>query len=110
MAAEKQMEDRAKQQGKLTIFASYFSGAGKSYAMLKAAERAKEAGVDVVIGLSPSEQWPETRELVALFEKIPGKTERPDGRTDDEINLDACLKRLPQLMGKIPAIGNAIRT
>ena len=98
MAAEKQMEDRAKQQGKLTIFASYFSGAGKSYAMLKAAERAKEAGVDVVIGLSPSEQWPETRELVALFEKIPGKTERPDGRTDDEINLDACLKRLPQLM------------
>ena len=62
MAAEKQMGDQAKKQGKLTIFASYFSGAGKSWAMLKAAEKAKAAGADVVIGLSSSEQWPDTQE------------------------------------------------
>ena len=41
MAAEKHMGDQAKKQGKLTIFASYFSGAGKSCAMLKAAQEAK---------------------------------------------------------------------
>lgn len=40
-----------KKQGKLTIFASYFSGTGKSYAMLGAAEKARQAGADVVIGL-----------------------------------------------------------
>ena len=34
--------------GKLTIFASYLSGAGKSYAMLRAAEEARRAGRDVV--------------------------------------------------------------
>ena len=39
MAAEKHMGDQAKKQGKLTIFASYFSGAGKSCAMLKAAQK-----------------------------------------------------------------------
>ena len=38
MAAEKQLEKQGKKQGKLTIFASYFSGAGKSWAMLKAAQ------------------------------------------------------------------------
>ena len=37
--------------GKLTIFASYLSGTGKSFAMLRAAEEARRAGRDVVIGL-----------------------------------------------------------
>ena len=46
MTAEKQLEEQGKKQGKLTIFASYFSGAGKSWAMLKAAQEAKDAGVD----------------------------------------------------------------
>lgn len=98
MAAEKQMGDQAKKQGKLTIFASYFSGAGKSWAMLKAAEKAKAAGADVVIGLSSSEQWPDTQELAALFERVPCNTAQPNGKSDDGMNLDACLKRRPQLV------------
>ena len=40
MATDQQTEDMAEKQGKLTIFASYFSGAGKSCAMLKAAQKA----------------------------------------------------------------------
>ena len=40
-----------KKQGNLSIFASYFSGAGKSYAMLETAKQARQAGRDVVIGL-----------------------------------------------------------
>ena len=50
-----------KRQGKLTIFASYFSGAGKSYSMLKAAEKDKQAGLDVVVGLLSCNQWPQTK-------------------------------------------------
>ena len=49
-----------KRQGTLTIFASYFPGAGKSYAMLQAAKAAQAAGTDVVIGVSSSARWPET--------------------------------------------------
>lgn len=90
--------DAARKQGKLTIFASYFPGAGKSYAMLEAAKKAKVGGADVVIGLSPSEQWSETKELAELFEKVPCKAVLQNGRTDDEIDLDACLKRRPQLI------------
>ncbi|MFR8331549.1 MAG: hypothetical protein ACLU9S_03510 [Oscillospiraceae bacterium] len=37
-----------KKQGKLTVFASYFTGAGKSYSMLESAEQASQAGLDVV--------------------------------------------------------------
>ena len=98
MAAEKHMEDQAKKQGKLTIFASYFSGAGKSCAMLKAAQEAKAAGVDVVIGLSPSEQWPDTEALAARFEHVPCSTTQPNGQSDDDMSLDACLERRPQLI------------
>lgn len=45
-----------KRQGKLTIFAGYFSGAGKTYSMLEAAERARRAGLDTAIGLISCEQ------------------------------------------------------
>ena len=40
-----------KRHGKLTIFTSYVSGTGKSYTMLEEAEKARQAGLDVVIGL-----------------------------------------------------------
>lgn len=84
--------------GKLTIFASYFPRAGKSYAMLKAAKEAKEAGVDVAIGILSHTQWPETRALAETFEVLPCKTVAKAGRMVDEMDLDVCLKRHPQLM------------
>ena len=87
-----------KKQGKLTIFASYFSGAGKSYAMLEIAEKARQAGLDVVIGLLSCEQWPQTKLLADKFEVLPCKTVIRDGRTDYEMDLDACLKRSPELI------------
>lgn len=87
-----------KKRGTLTIFASYFSGAGKSYAMLEAAEKARQAGLDVAIGLLSCALWPQTEAAAAGFERLPCKTLLRDGRTDPEIDLDACLKRLPQLI------------
>ena len=47
-----------KRHGKLTIFTSYFSGAGKSYRMLETAKRVKRAGVDVAVGVVSCDQWP----------------------------------------------------
>ena len=87
-----------KKQGKLTVFASYFTGAGKSYSMLESAEQARQAGLDVVIGLLSCEQWPQTQFLAEKFEVLPYKTIIRAGRTDYEMDLDACLKRAPDLI------------
>lgn len=87
-----------KKQGKLTIFASYFSGTGKSYAMLEAAEKARQAGADAVIGLLCCDLWPQTRALARKFETLPCKTVDHSGQTEYEVDLDVCLKRLPQLI------------
>lgn len=87
-----------RKQGKLTIFASYFSGAGKSYAMLESAREAKQAGLDVAIGILSDTQWPKTTALAETFEVLPCKKVARDGHIADEIDLDACLKRHPQLI------------
>ena len=87
-----------RKQGKLTIFASYFSGAGKSYAMLESAREAKQAGLDVAIGLLSDTQWPQTTALAETFEVLPCKKVARDGHIADEIDLDACLQRHPQLI------------
>lgn len=87
-----------RKQGKLTIFASYFSGTGKSYAMLKSAREAKQAGLDVAIGILSDTQWPKTTALAEQFEILPCKKVARDGHIADEIDLDACLKRHPQLI------------
>lgn len=87
-----------RKQGKLTIFASYFSGAGKSYAMLESAREAKQAGLDVAIGILSDTQWPQTTALAETFEVLPCKKVARDGHVADEIDLDACLQRHPQLI------------
>ena len=87
-----------RKQGKLTIFASYFSGAGKSYAMLESAREAKQAGLDVAIGILSDTQWPKTTALAETFEVLPCKKVARDGHIADEIDLDACLQRHPQLI------------
>ena len=87
-----------RKQGKLTIFASYFSGAGKSYAMLESAKEAKQAGLDVAIGILSDTKWPKTTALAEQFEILPCKKVDRDGHIADEIDLDACLKRHPQLI------------
>lgn len=78
-------------RGTLTIFAGYWSGGGKSWAMLTAALQAREAGADVVVGLLSSQAWPQTRALAQALEQLPGA----DG---GELDVDACLRRRGQLV------------
>lgn len=96
--AEMRNQPRGKKQGKLMIFASYFSGTGKSYAMLENAEQARQAGRDVVIGLLDRAQWPQTNALAEKFETLPCKMVIRNGQTDCEVDLDACLQRMPDLI------------
>ena len=73
----------------------------------------------MVIGLSPREQWPDTEALAQGFERVLCGPDQPDGQSDDDRNLDACLARRPQLVlidelshktPKTPATKSATRT
>ncbi len=87
-----------KAPGKLTIFASYFSGTGKTNAMLEAARAAKQEGRDVVVGLLSCDSWPSVQTWAEGFEVVRCRTVTQDGRTESEIDLDACIQRQPQLI------------
>jgi len=86
------------QQGRLKIFFGYAAGVGKTYAMLKAAHRAKEQGVDVVVGYIEKHTRPDTLALLEGLEQIPDKSIDYKGIQLKEFDLDAALKRHPQII------------
>ena len=95
---ERIAKDAEHQQGALTIFTSYFSGTGKTYRMLETARRMRQAGCDVVIGLLARNQWAQTAALAQEFEEIPRQPGSAPGTLFDELALDACLQRKPQII------------
>lgn len=84
--------------GRLKIFFGYAAGVGKTYAMLEAAHRAKEAGVDVVAGYIEPHSRPETTALLDGLEQLPAKIIPYKGMELREFDLDAALERHPQLI------------
>ena len=78
-------QSAAKKHGKLSIFSSYFPGAGKNCRMLHAAEQAQRSGTDVVIGTLSCSLWPETGTAASRFETLPSKKIQKDGRTVEEL-------------------------
>ena len=84
--------------GRLKIFFGYAAGVGKTYAMLEAAHRAKEAGVDVVAGYIEPHTRPETMVLLEGLEVLPTKTVTYKGISLKEFDLDGALARHPQLL------------
>ena len=100
-------------KGKLKIFFGYAAGVGKTYAMLQAAHRAKNAGVDVVAGYIEPHARPETMELleegspvwdqllrltVEGLEQLPLRELSYKGITLREFDLDGALQRHPRLI------------
>ena len=61
------------EKGKLKIFFGYSAGVGKTYAMLKAAQEAKQEGVDVVVGYLEPHDRPETLKMAEGLERLPLK-------------------------------------
>ena len=89
---------RSESKGSLTIFAGYAPGSGKTYAMLEAAERARQAGAVVVSGLVAANGWPQTQLMADRFETLPCKQIQQGTPASMEIDLDAALHRMPQLI------------
>ena len=85
-------------RGKLKIFFGYASGVGKTYAMLKAAHRAKQQGIDVVAGYIEPHGRPETAALLRGLDQTPPAEFHQGNLTIQEFDLDAALRRKPQLI------------
>ena len=96
--AEQAQQERQAQRGKLKIFFGYAAGVGKTYAMLKAAHKAKREGADVVIGYIEPHARPETAALARNMESLPLREIHHKGIMLHEFDLDAALSRSPEIL------------
>ncbi|WP_207001366.1 sensor histidine kinase [Trinickia mobilis] len=93
-----QRDEEKRQRGKLKIFFGASAGVGKTYAMLQAARRRKDEGVDVVVGIVETHKREETAALLDGLDVLPLQQIEYRGRALGEFDLDAALARKPQLI------------
>lgn len=98
METSYQLETRQHRQGSLKIFFGYAAGVGKTYAMLKAAHQAQKQGIDIVVGYVERHTRPDTLALLDGLEQLPNKEVDYKGIKLKEFDLDAALKRHPQII------------
>jgi two-component system sensor histidine kinase KdpD len=91
-------EESRSQRGRLKIFLGASAGVGKTYAMLSAAHRQRELGVDAVIGVIETHGRAETEALVVGLERLPMREVIWRDRTLREFDLDGALARRPALI------------
>jgi two-component system, OmpR family, sensor histidine kinase KdpD len=98
LLARVEHESSRARRGRLRIFFGYAAGVGKTYAMLSAARRERDAGTDVVVGYLEPHGRPETEALLDGLESLGTRDVLYRGVTLREFDLDAALNRRPQLL------------
>ncbi|UHQ21786.1 sensor histidine kinase KdpD [Lysobacter sp. 5GHs7-4] len=83
--------------GRLTVFLGAAPGVGKTYAMLGRARELQRRGIDAVVGIVETHGRAETGALLDGLEVLPRKRVDYQGRTLQEMDLDALLARRPKL-------------
>jgi two-component system sensor histidine kinase KdpD len=96
LLARVKAEEAGAHRGKLKIFFGYAAGVGKTYAMLLAARRERDAGVDIVIGYVEPHARPETEALLQGLDAVAPREIPYRGVTVREFDLDAALARHPR--------------
>jgi two-component system sensor histidine kinase KdpD len=89
---------RREGRGRLKIFLGAAPGVGKTYEMLQSAQAVRRDGVDVVVGVVETHGRSETEALLQGLEVIPRRAVDYKGHRLAEMDLDAILKRRPQLV------------
>ncbi len=89
---------RRSQRGRLKIYLGYAAGVGKTFSMLLEGHRLRNEGIDVVVGLVETHGRPETAKLLEGLEVIPRRRIEYRGITLEETDVDAILKRRPQIV------------
>ncbi|HEY6810511.1 MAG TPA: DUF4118 domain-containing protein [Propionibacteriaceae bacterium] len=84
-------------RGLLRIYLGAAPGVGKTFTMLEEAHRRKNRDTDVVIGFVETHGREQTARLIGDLEIIPRKSMEYRGTTFEEMDLDAVLKRRPQV-------------
>lgn len=87
-----------KKNGKLKIFFGYVAGVGKTFAMLEAAHKSKESGIDVVAGYIEPHTREETLNLLNGLEMLPNLKVNYKGISLNEFDIDGALERKPDLI------------
>lgn len=90
-------EARNENRGRLKVFLGASPGVGKTYDMLRAAQAAKAAGIDVVVGIVETHGRADTDAQLAGLEVLPRKRIDYRGRTFEELDIDALIARRPRL-------------
>jgi len=85
-------------RGRLTLFLGAAPGVGKTYAMLLRARTLKAEGADIVVGLVETHGRRETGDLLRGLEILPRREISHQGRAIEEFDLDAALRRRPQII------------
>lgn len=92
-----QKDEAEKKRGKFKIFLGMAAGVGKTYAMLRAGQRAQREGIDVVVGYVETHGRKETEALLSGLTVLLRRKVEYRGVTIEEMDLDALLARRPQL-------------
>src|SRR6185503_4383596 len=93
LLAHVKAEEARARRGRLRIFFGATAGVGKTYAMLSAAQAARLAGGEVVIGYVEPHGRANTAGLAEKLERPPTLPVAYRGMVRHEFDLDAALKR-----------------
>ena len=96
LASLKQQEARDR-RGRLKIFLGMCPGVGKTYAMLRAAQQERAAGVDLVVGIVETHGRTETEAMLAGLALVSRKVIEHRGTTVTEMDLEAIRTRHPRI-------------
>ncbi len=90
--------DRPRRRGKHKIFIGMAPGVGKTYRMLEEAQRLRQEGLDVVIGVVETHGREETIKKLDGLEVLPRKQIQVGGVILTEMDTEAIVARQPQLV------------
>ena len=91
-------EAQRARRGKLRIYFGASAGVGKTYVMLSAAQSARKAGVEVVVGVIETHGRGETAALLPGLEQLALREVLYRGHTLKEFDLDGALLRKPAVL------------
>jgi two-component system sensor histidine kinase KdpD len=85
-------------RGHLKMFLGAAPGVGKTWEMLAAAQRARDAGRDVLIGVVETHGRAETQAQIGTLPVLPRRATAYRGQVLEEFDVDAALARRPGLL------------
>ncbi len=90
--------EKQSKRGKLKIFLGLAAGVGKTYAMLKEAQRLREEGANIAVGIVETHGRAETAALLKNLKIIPLKAQTYKDKEFHELDVDAIIKDHPQIV------------